>query len=335
MTAAKIEISVIVPVYSGERYLEALLAEIVLLRHNWMSEGAPVALSELIFVEDAAIDGSSAVLGKISAAESWVTVLHMSRNYGQHPATIAGIMYSSGDWIVTMDEDMQHPPSAIPLLLKKAIDCHADVVYAKSHDGTHQSQFRDISSRLYKKAIEWLTGNRTVSNINSFRLIRGAIARCASSSCIHETYFDVALTWYTDRFESVEMQLRDERYISTGHSGYNLRKLLSHARRMLVSSNLKILRMAALLGFAIVCLSFSVSGLLVFLRLFSLYQVDARGWTSTLIVINMLGGTTIFLIGILLEYVSILVQRVHGRPLFFTIDRSSDEALSTYFSRQR
>jgi glycosyltransferase involved in cell wall biosynthesis len=326
-----VRVSIVVPVYAGEKYLSGLFNEIAALRAKWQSGDAPLAVSELIFVDDGAIDKSPEILDELAAAEGWVTVLHMSRNFGQHPATIAGILHCSGDWVVTMDEDLQHPPSAIPLLLQKAAETHADVVYANGQGDIHESAIRDLSSRTYKRMIEWMTGNRSVRQMNSFRLIRGAIARAASSACIHDTYFDVALAWYTKRFEIVEIDLKDERYIQTGKSGYNLRSLFSHARRLLVSSNLKFLRASVIFGFFMVCASISISILLVLLHIFDIYKVEITGWTSIIVTVNLLGGITIFLLGILLEYVSILLQRVHGRPLFFVLNRSSDGAIKDYF----
>jgi len=328
----RISISIIVPVYTGEKYLRALVDEIAEVRDTWSSDGTPFVLSEAVFVDDGAIDGSPEILEDIAAQRSWVTVLHMSRNFGQHAATISGILHSSGDWVVTLDEDLQHPPKAIGELLRKAAESGADVVYARGKDDIHESGLRDLSSRTFKKLAGWLTGNPDIRKMNSFRLIRGSIARAASSACIHDTYFDIAVSWFTKRIDDVSMKLKDERFIQTGKSGYRLRSLFSHARRMLVSSNLKVLRAVTFFGFVVFGISVLSSVLLFVARVLSFSEIAVVGWTSTMIAINLYGGISVMLIGLVLEYMSILIQRAHGRPLFFVIDRSSDNELKTYFS---
>jgi glycosyltransferase involved in cell wall biosynthesis len=90
---------------------------------------------------------------------------------------VAGILYSSGDWIVTLDEDLQHRPLAIETLLKRACAEKSDVVYAQPRDWVHGGGYRDLLSRLVKRLIAGLSGNHFVQSFNSFRLIRGDVAR--------------------------------------------------------------------------------------------------------------------------------------------------------------
>jgi glycosyltransferase involved in cell wall biosynthesis len=92
----------------------------------------------------------------------WVVVLHLARNFGQHPATAAGILHTSGDWVVTLDEDLQHPPSKIPDLLRKAVEDQSDVVYGKAESQVHESAARDFGSRAYKQFLALVTGNQSI-----------------------------------------------------------------------------------------------------------------------------------------------------------------------------
>lgn len=167
-----LSLSVVVPVYSGEKYLPLLVDEVEKVRTDWKLAGHPFEIAELLFVDDNAIDQSSDVIDRLAEQNDWITALHLSRNFGQHPATIAGILHSSGDWVVTMDEDLQHPPSAIVSLLKEVAETGADLIYVRSDDGVHNNAFRDISSRATKGAIEFLSGNSAISKSSSFRLIR-------------------------------------------------------------------------------------------------------------------------------------------------------------------
>ena len=333
-SSAQITLSVVIPLYAGADYLPTLLAELSQIRNGWDSDGSPISLSEVILVDDAAIDGSPEIANEIALKNDWVTVIHLARNFGQHPATIAGILHTSGDWVVTLDEDLQHPPSRIVDLLRAAVLHGSDIVYANADSTVHDNYFRDAGSRLSKRLLELLTGNSNIVAFNSFRLIRGSVARAASSTCGHDTYFDVSLSWFTQRVEVVRMTLKDERYIRSGRSGYNFYKLISHARRLLMSTGPRVMRTASLFGIIIIVASMIGALSLVYYHLFEEGSTLVKGWSSLIISIVFFGGTIIFLIGILLEYLALLVMNAHGRPIFFSIDRRSDTLLTDYFSRK-
>lgn len=328
-----ISVSIVVPVYAGAEYLTRLVDEVEVLRDAWTAQGAPFALAELILVDDSAIDGSPDLVDLLARERPWIVALHLSRNFGQHAATIAGILHSSGDWIVTMDEDLQHPPARIHDLLRKAVTTNADVVYANAESGVHDSFLRDFTSRSFKRMMQWLTGNPQLQNFNSFRLVRGSIARAVSSVCAHDTYFDVNLSWFTQRIEVQRMELKDERYIRTGKSGYSFKSLLAHAWRMLFSSHIKALRFGAVLGMSV--LGISVLGMIYFTALKIIYpaEVQVQGWTSLILAIMFFGGLSAFMLGVALQYLSTLILKAHGKPTFFPIDRSMDKAAADWLNR--
>jgi glycosyltransferase involved in cell wall biosynthesis len=329
-----ISVSLVVPVYSGEAYLRRLVEAADALRQRWISERAPVNLAELILVDDCAIDGSPALLDVLAKEKPWLVVLHLARNFGQHPATAAGILHTSGDWVVTLDEDLQHPPSNVSDLLRKAVETRSDTVYGTAESDVHESAVRDFSSRGYKRFLALVTGNQSIRHVSSFRLIRGGVARAAAAVCTPDTYFDVAVSWFTQRIDFLPMSLKDERFIGTRKSGYRFRSLLSHARRLLFSSNLKALRIGAFLGILVVIGSVIGSFYLLFRKLFASNGIPVVGWTSLMLTVAFLSGVIIFLLGLVLEYMSILIQRALGRPLFFVIDRESDSVLLEYFRSQ-
>ena len=292
-----ISISLVVPVYSGEQFLKKLADQVSEFRKSLESEKSPFVVSELIFVEDSAIDDSGKIIDLLSSEHDWVEAIHLSRNYGQHAATIAGVLHTSGDWVATLDEDLQHPPEKIVDMLRSAVESGYDIVYARPKEAVHESSFRDWASRSYKRLINILTGNPNIQNVNSFRLIRGSVAGSASSVCTHDTYFDIALCWFTDKIGTTNMTLKDERYIKTGKSGYNLKSLLSHARRLFISSQLKILRLSAFFGFATATLSCMASIFLFLYKLVEPSAINVQGWTSTILVMSFLGGANAIAVG--------------------------------------
>ncbi len=326
-------LSVVVPVYSGASYLEELCRRVAAVREGWARVRAPVALHELILVDDNAIDESPELLDRLSAERDWVRVLHLSRNYGQHPATIAGILHSSGDWVATLDEDLQHPPEQLEAMLRLAVSEERDIVYAAPKGATHKKLVRDLGSRLYKRLISVLAGNRNVSLFNSFRMLRGSVARAASSVCGHETYFDVALSWFSLRVGLLELEIVDERVSSGQRSGYSFRKLLSHARRLLLSAQVKTLRAGALIGVLAMSFGFLFASYITAQELLFPGSFGQKGWGSLMVVNLVFGGAALFLIGAVLEYLAVLVLRAQGKPVFFVIDRSGDARIAEFFGR--
>lgn len=327
-------ISVVVPVYSGGDYLEALLQAIDALRREWLAQDAPFFLAEAIFVDDAAIDDSGTLIDRLAQQYPWAVPLHLSRNFGQHPATIVGILHSSGDWVVTMDEDLQHRPEVILSLLRKAVREHADIVYAKPASPVHEAAIRDWTSHSFKRLMQWLTDNKNLSNFNSFRLIRGPVARAAASVCSHDTYLDITLGWFTQSISVYRVEMKDERYIRTKSSGYSLKSLLSHGWRMIFSSQIKILRIGSVLGLLAMVFSVVAAAYFLMIRIFWPLDIAVQGWTSLFLAITFFGGLSAFMLGIALQYLSSMILKVHGKPTFFTIDRSGDAAATRWLDER-
>jgi glycosyltransferase involved in cell wall biosynthesis len=322
-----VSISIVVPVYAGADYLDQLVEQASAVRAKW--RGSVLNLTELIFVDDSSVDDSPAVLDRLAAEHDWIVPLHLSRNFGQHAATIAGIRHSSGDWVVTMDEDLQHPPAEIETLLREAVKTSADLIYAQPSEPVHGALSRDMTSRFYKWLMAQMGGNENIRLFNSFRLIRGPIARAAASVCGYETYLDIALSWFTDRVVAVGMVLRDDRYAKSGKSGYRLATLLSHARRLAMSSHIKIMRAAALVGATAVALSFILSVIFMLKKLFG--PDIPIGWTSLAVMILFFSGLLTVLLAVVLEYISVLSMGAHGKPVFFIVDRRNDGIIRAYF----
>ena len=243
-------------------------------------------------------------------------------------------MHSAGDWIVTLDEDLQHPPDRIPDLLRHTVARGADIGDARPRARVHGSPLRDAPSRGFKRLMQWLTGNPHLRDVNSFRLIRGSVARAACAVMGHDTYLDIGLAWFTQRVASLELDMEDRRYRETGRSGYTLRSLVSHAWRMLFSSQIKALRATALLGFAVTALAFLGGAYTLLRRLLRPEAIEVQGWTSLFLATSLLGGMIIMMLGVALQYLSTMVLRAHGKPTFFVVDRSDDAALLRWFEER-
>jgi len=323
----KIEISIIVPVYKGADYLAELLHAVSEVKDQLDASGLPLEVSECICVDDNAIDHSLSILKSLQESYSWLRVLSLSRNYGQHPATVAGILHSSGDWIVTMDEDLQHDPHQIIPMLVKACTYDYDVIYAKSSSTIHRTFYRDAASKSVKRSLAWLAGCPFLPLFNSFRLMRGSVARAAASGCTEQTYFDVALSWFTLRFGSLIIDMTDRRTADGKPSNYRIRSLVNHATRLVITSDLRLLRFGARLGFLATTVGILLVIGIVAGKLLYPESIPIRGWASTMAVLITVSGLISLQCGIATKYLSLVLQRTQGRPTFFVVDRSDNESL--------
>lgn len=330
-----INISTVTPVYSGQDYLEELVDELANTRKEWSSKGYPFNLVESIFVNDSAIDNSEKVLARMSKRYSWIKVVTLSKNYGQHPATVAGILHSSGDWIITLDEDLQHKPMFFVPMIELATTTSSDIIYANPETTVHQSFIRDNSTKFFKRLMALITRNKNIPHFNSYRLIRGSLARATASVCSHETYFDIALSWFTVRIKPIVLPMKDKRYIETKVSGYDFLKLIGHSRRMMLSSQMKLLHVAVFGG----AIAFMVSVImavyaLLYRLLFPVSEV-IQGWASLFLSVLFFGGVLSFMLGIIIEYLAGISLQSQGKPIFFTIDRSMDASIAKFFMEKK
>jgi len=323
-----ITISTITPVYCGEKYLQQLVNELEICRNEWQSSYPDLKLVESIFVLDDPIDNSEQILKQIESEKDWVKVIVLSKNAGQHAATMAGILYSVGDWVFTIDEDLQHHPRHFMSFLKNVANETCDICYANNIKATHNSIIRDQCALLFKKVVGLALGNQNIKFFNSFRLIRGQIARSASAIAGNDAYFDIVLSWYTNKLKVVNFEFTDLRNNSKDEkSGYSLWGLIKHAKRMVLTSNIKILRGGIIIGL----LAFLLSILITIYALVAWYIYKDtemnRGWYSTISSILFFGGLNSLLLGLLLESMSHILLNSQGKPSFYQINRDKDLVL--------
>jgi len=328
-------VSVVVPVYSGEEYLEELVATLADVREDWSRRHPEIELAEAILVNDSAIDASPEIAARLAEKYEWVETITLARNYGQHPATVCGVLHASGDWIVTMDEDLQHRPEHIETLLRRAVTEQVDIVYAAPEGAVHGSWRRDFSSRMYKRMLAYFARNPAIRHFSSFRMCRGTVARAGASVAGHETYFDVSLTWFTDRFSFVTVPMVDSRFQEAGRSGYSLGRLIAHARRLMISSHTRLVRLVAYLGI----LAISLAGFFGLRALWS--QITGTpdgtvaGWPSLFVSVLFFGGLTAFLLVVVFEYLMNVVLHTQGKPTYFVVDRSADAEVAASLGARR
>jgi len=318
-------VSVVVPVYRGETTLDALAAEIEpLLEARRSADGHLVRVSELVLVHDCGPDGSDAVIRRLAEQHEWVRPVWLSRNFGQHAATMAGMSASGGDWVATLDEDGQQDPQDIAALLDRAMVEQADVVYAAPVERPPHGPLRNLASWGAKRSMRWLAGHDNAERFNSYRLILGDLARSVAAYAGAGAYLDVALGWVARRVTSCPVRLRAE----LGRpSGYRWRTLMSHYWRMVVTSGTRLLRVVAFLGILLALVGFGLAVLVVVARLTGAIEVVA-GWASTMVAMLVGGGAVLTALGVVAEFIGVAVNMAMGKPLYLVVDDRADGPLA-------
>jgi len=316
-------ISIVIPVFQGELTLAALVQEIALLAvPTTTADDNEFQVVELLLVNDKGPDRSDEVIRELAATYPFVRPVWLSRNYGQHPATLAGMASSSGDWIVTMDEDGQHDPADIGAFLDVALSQGAQLVYADPVNRPPHNIFRNSTSRLAKWVFStFLTGNAD-GVFQSYRMVLGEIGRSVAAYAGSGVYLDVAIGWVAGTAASCPVRLRDE---GVRRSGYSARALLSHFWHLVLSSGTRALRMVSALGvlFALGGIAYAIYLLVVRLTT----DAIAQGWTSTMVVVLVSTGAILFSLGVIAEYVGVAVNMAMGKPLYLIVGDPKDGPL--------
>ena len=291
-------LSIVVPVYNSRDTLAQLCARldpiVQRLAENY----------ELILVNDGSSDESWEVVQALTGRHPWVRGLDLMRNYGQHNALLCGLREAKHDVIVTMDDDLQHPPEEIPQLVAK-LDEGFDVVYGTPLSHPH-SVGRNIASRLTKFALQSTMGAETAGQVSAFRVLRRSVVSAFTNYSNTFVSIDVLLTWGTQRFAAVAVR-HDAR--ASGVSHYSFAKLVRHALNMITGYSTLPLQLASLIGFG-----FTVFGIGVLIYVIGRYVVQGGGipgFPFLASIIAIFSGAQLFALGIIGEYLA----RVHTRTL--------------------
>jgi len=268
----------------------------------------------VVLVHDCGPDASDDTVRALAAAHDWVRPVWLSRNFGQHAATLAGIAASGGEWVVTMDEDGQHDPEAIGALLDTAMTEQADVVYARPSNEPPHGAVRNAASRGAKWLVDRLAKGADTEAFNSFRLVIGEVARSVAAYAGPGIYLDVAIAWVANRTATCPVEMRSE---GDRPSGYTLRRLVSHFWRLVLSSGTRPLRWVSALGAGAVLLAPVIALALIIGRASGRWQ--APGWTSTMVLLMIATGVILFSLGVIAEYVGLAVNMAMGKPLYLPV----------------
>jgi polyisoprenyl-phosphate glycosyltransferase len=292
--------SVVIPVFNSSLSLEELWSGLLDV-FTGMHESF-----EVVFVDDNSDDNSWDILCRLKERDPGkITAIRLSRNFGQHNATLCGMGFAKGELIITMDDDLQMPPSEIPALIGKYKESGADLVYgifgAKSH-----SMIRNFGSSSLKRSAKYL--RNSPGEGSSFRLMTSDLVKKILHHRQNFIFLDEVLLWYTDAISFAGVKHLPRKY---KQSGYTFRKLLSLAGNILLYYTTVPLKILVFGGFILSMFSLGFGIHFIVKKLF--YAVPL-GYTSLIVAILFSTSIILFSLGVIGEYLRRIYQVQNQKP---------------------
>ena len=307
------KISIIVSVYNEEEVLFEFYREtikVLLLIDN------PY---EIIFVNDGSVDGSRGILFKIAKDDENVKVVHFSRNFGHEAAMIAGIDNASGDYLVCMDADLQHPPTLLPEMLRK-FESGYDIINMVRTVNKSAGIIKNITSSMFYKVINRLSDIHLVSNASDFFGISKRVAEVLRSSYREKTRF---LRGYVQNvgFNTVNIEY-EARKRYAGESKYSIKKLFRFSMNTIMTfSNLPLK-----LGIYAGSMAAFLAIIMMIYTIVSFIRVGTpSGYATTICLICFMFSVLFFIVGIIGEYLGLILSEIKDRPIYIVEEKINFE----------
>lgn len=306
----KRQISVVIPVFNEERNvphiyeaLDGVTKTEIANAYDW----------EFLFVNDGSKDGSLSALHALSS-DSRVHVIEFTRNFGKELATTAGIHAATGDAIIMIDADMQHPPALIPEFIKQW-EAGAEVVVGVRTKNKGEGPIKKYGSHLYYWIMRSISETEVIPGETDFRLIDRQVADAFNDLSEHQRMTRALINWLGFKKATVTFKASKRLH---GEAAYSTGKLLHLAIHAFISNSLLPLRLAGYIGVFISVFSFLL-GLAVFTQRYVFH--DALSWhvsgTAQLAIINVfLVGIVLMSLGLIALYVGKITDEVTRRPLY-------------------
>src|SRR6266496_58983 len=296
-------ISILIPVYNSSEILPLLIERLI-----------PVTQSlnmsfEVILVDDGSSDESWNVISDLAAKHTWICGICLMRNYGQHNAVLCGIRAAKHEIVVTLDDDLQHPPEEIPKLVHKLAEGY-DVVYGIPDKKQH-GLWRILASLVTRWTLRSTLGSKVPDDFSAFRALRTRTRDAFKQYHSPFVSVDVLLTWASTRFVSIKVR-HDSRQF--GASTYTFRNLLSYIPLMVTGYSALPLRFASLAGF-----SFTIFGFFVLIYVLGRYFIlggSLPGFPFLASIISIFSGVQLFSLGVIGEYLAQMHFRTMDRPIY-------------------
>lgn len=298
--------SIVVPVYNSEQTLQELYYRIKdTFEHSIQQE------FELILVDDSSKDKSWQIMDSLHQEDSRVKIIQLARNCGQHNALLCGFTFATGDYLITMDDDLQHPPEEIRKMVQH-MEAHdsLDAVIGDYETKKH-SWYRNIGSKAANLLMSFTEKKDMDLQLTSFRLIKRDTIKSMLDIHIATPRIGYLLLQVTNRIENVKVQ-HDERKV--GRSQYTLKRLIKDFTNNIFTNTVFPLIFIRNIGAA--SLMFSVLLAIYYLIRYFTSRIGIAGWTTIILLQLLFSGLLLFSIGIVGEYLMRILNETKKFPNF-------------------
>lgn len=306
------KLSIVVPCYNEESVLPIFYEVInnVLQQLN--------TSYEVVFINDGSRDKTQNILQMLSEQDHLVKYVSFSKNFGKESAMLAGLSYASGEYVLIMDADLQHPPSLIPAMLAKAEEGYDQVIAKRDRSG--EKFTRSFLTRIYYKLINSLVDVRLENGIGDFRLLSRQAVDALLSLKEYNRFSKGLFSWigFNEAIIEYENITREE-----GASKWSFASLLNYGIDGVISFNNKPLRIAIYLGLTVTLLD--ILYVLYMLVQITIKGIDVPGYFTTIAAILLVGGLQLFFMGIIGEYIGRIYYEVKRRPHYIVAKTANFE----------
>jgi dolichol-phosphate mannosyltransferase len=315
MAMSVLKVSIVCPAYEEEEVLPRFHAAL----RTALAPLEGYYEFEILYVDDGSRDRTLEVLHEMARQDPRVRFLSFSRNFGHQAALTAGLEHATGDAVISMDSDLQHPPELIPVLLEKWRQGN-DIVVTLRQDDPRLGLVKRLTSRLFYSVMRWLSDTEVRVAASDFRLLsRKALDALLQLRESHR-FLRGLVSWLGFPTATVPFAPASR---AGGVSKYTFRKMLNFAVDGMLSFSRLPLRLALMLGAASLALAAFTGVWSIGEAIFAETPVD---WSLRLVLLAVLGvgGCTLACLGIVGEYVGRVYEQVKGRPLYLLKDASPE-----------
>jgi len=303
------KISIIIPCYNEEGNIKPLYEKI--------KNSLQGLFIEIIFLDDHSFDKTLTVIEELAKNDTVVKYISFSRNFGHQNSLRAGMEYSTGECVICMDSDLQHPPEILPSLIDKWIDGY-DIVYTKRIDGEGTSSLKKMTSSLFYRIINALSEIKFQPGTADFRLVdRGIVDILIKEFSEYHLFYRGLINWVGYKQIGIDY-IANRRF--SGEPKYSYRKMVTFAINGITSFSIKPLKLATLLGLSISLIALFYAMYALAMSIFT--DKTVTGWTSVIISVLLLGGINMVLLGIIGEYLGKLYIQGKKRP-YYLIEKTN------------
>lgn len=299
------KVTILIPAYNEERSIPALYEALLKLMetnsaYDW----------EILFVNDGSRDATLEAIKRLRASDTRINYVNLSRNFGKENAMLAGFDYATGDCVVIMDADLQHPPTVIPEMLRWWEEGYEDV-YARRKERGKESLLRRKLSLAYYSMLQKASRIDILQNVGDFRLLDRRCIEALRGLRETQRYTKGLYCWIGYCKKEV---LFDQGDRTEGESSFNIWRLFNLAVEGITSFTTAPLRMATVLGFVVSIIAFLYLCFIIIKTIF--IGESVQGFPTLMIVMLFLGGVQLISLGIIGEYIGRIFNETKNRPVY-------------------